>query len=123
MSRRRTEEGMKIIQKLVIRGDTRTVAEKLSVDALLAVLLDLYQETKRKLLSEMRVQKTPTDLISLKEAETLLSQYSRWRELQPAVLAEMVNYAEAGESEKTFRVETLLTALVDLGVYREADEP
>lgn len=118
----RLEEVLKSLSRLAIRSEAislRAQIDKVGLDSLLTLLLDQYQAAKRQIHSTM--QWPNTDLLPWKEAEDLVSRCFRWRELWPLVQKELSLYVDPAEGEKTVRMDTLLSALLDLGVYREGD--
>ena len=118
----RLEEVLKSLSRLVVRSEAvslRVQIDKVSIDSLLTLLLHQYQATKRHIHTTM--QWPVTDTLTWKEAEDLVSRYFRWRELLPLVQKELALYVDLAEGERTVRMETLLSVLLDLGVYKEGD--
>ena len=122
ISQRRIDEGMRSVQQLMVHADVRGQSDRLSIDSLLFQMIELYQDMKKKLQGVLRIEKAPTDPISLTDIEMLLNRFSRYRDLLPSVMKELSYHLDPSDTEKTLRVDTLLSVLVDLGGYREADQ-
>lgn len=101
---------MKTVEITLAKTDPR--GDRIGWDSLLTLLLDVYQDLKTKL---TRLLGSPGPFFTLQEAKVLLSQKSHWREQQDAVLS------EAGAEDDKVRLDALLSALVDLRVFREGD--
>ena len=118
----RLEELLKSLSRLVVRSEAislRAAIDKVSIDSLLTLLLSQYQEVKRNIRSLM--QWPEAEQVSWKEAEDLLSRCLRWRDQLPLVQRELSLYVDASDGEKMVRMDTLLSVLFDLNVYKEGD--
>lgn len=96
----------------LVKADSKG-GERVSWDGLLLVLLEVYIELKTKL---QRLLGDPGPFLSLQEAKALLEREPRWRDQLTLVLSEV----SLEDSEK-LRLDSLLSVLLDLRVYKEGD--
>ena len=114
----------KLTQRMVVRSEVtagRNNPDKVSIDGFLGLLIEVYQETKKRVVDTLRWERSLVDLISMKEAEELVSRVPRWREQLPALTKELGPYFDPTDGERMLRVDTLLSVLLDLNIYREGD--
>jgi len=105
------DRALKSVEALV-KADSKG-GERVSWDSLLLVLLDVYIELKAKL---QRLLGGPGPFLSLQEVQTLLDKEPRWRDQQTLVLSEV-----SIEDNEKLRLDSLLSVLLDLRVYKEGD--
>ena len=120
----RVEEMLKGVSRLVISqpegGSTSRVnIDKVGIDTFLSLLLDTYQAAKRHIQSTLQWPQNVT--LTWKECEELLTRCIRWREQVPLIQKELTYFIDASEGEKVVRMDTVLSLLLDMNVYREGD--